>query len=104
VKRVLGVLAFALVLAFGFGDREEPPAAGPAVPLAISETTVPPGWTRPAVPVESVLEPEPATPEEQIVAWLGELGHDAPWHIGGGLVLLGIVAALVIGLEKSRTQ
>jgi hypothetical protein len=103
VKRVLGVLAFALVLAFGFGDREESPAAGPAVPLAISETTVPPGWVRPPV-VPAEPEPEPATPEEQIVAWLGELGHDAPWHIGGGLVLLGIVAALVIGLEKSRTQ
>lgn len=96
-KGLLIALGVALVLAFGVGSRDSEPLAPPvppAVPLAISETTPPPGWVPPG--------PPPVTAEEQLDVWLSQLGAVAGWQLFGGLVLLVILAGLVVGLERSR--
>jgi hypothetical protein len=106
-KEIVVVIAVALVLAFGFGGRkDEPPLpaepapaptvvappAPPAVPLAVSETTPPPGWVNPA----------DMTTEEQLAEWVRSVGRGAAWQLFGGVVVLAILAALVVSLEKGR--
>jgi hypothetical protein len=106
VKRLLLAVGIALVLfAFARHDRDQEvvptpapaaevvSAAPPAVPLSISETTPPAGWVDPAT----------LTPEEQLGAWLAELGSLARGQLFGAAVLLTILAAMVIGLERSRS-
>jgi len=98
MKGVLVAIGIALVLAFGFGrDEDQPPApvAAPAplaVPLAVSETTPPPGWTPPAA----------LTIEQQLGEFLAELGVAARGQIVGAVALLAVLTALVVSLERSR--
>jgi hypothetical protein len=70
VKKLLLVVGFAAVLAFGFGgEQDEAPVptpaaelkAAPALPLEVTETTQPPGWN------------PPDTAEEQLVIALNDL-------------------------------
>jgi len=64
----------------------------PAVPLEISETTPPPGW----------VHPDDRMPEQVLVELLGEGWAAARWQLVGVLVALAILAAIVVGFEKSR--
>lgn len=60
------------------------------VPLAISETTPPPGWD------------PPDTAEEQLALWLGELGRIAVWQVGMALVAVLVVLGLMAYVEHRR--
>lgn len=105
-----GIALAVLLLTGGRPDSDQPPlistvvlpaevgqldTMSPAVtgvPLSISETTQPPGW-----------EPPPALmPEQEIAAWLGELWSDYGAGLGGALVAVAILAALVVAGERSR--
>jgi hypothetical protein len=108
MKLLLVALGIAFVLfAFARADHEQAPApaavAAPAVPLSISETTPPPGW---APPVAAPVPPAsaPVTAEQTLYAWLDGLRQHAAWQAIGALVLLSIVAALVVALERSRAN
>lgn len=113
MKVLLGGLALALLLLAGARPADDTPApvavAAPAapssigeltpavpleVPLSVSETTPPPGWT----------PPESLQPEQEIGQWLGEAWDAAKWQALGGLIFLAIVAALIVASEKSRYQ
>jgi hypothetical protein len=65
------------------------PALEP-VPLAISETTPPPGWD------------PPDTAEEQLAIGLADLGREAAWQGGMAVVAILIVLGLMVGIERRR--
>jgi hypothetical protein len=68
------------------------PAVPLSVPLAISETTTPPGWT----------PPPPPTPEQEILGWFG-IGWDViKWQLVGVVFVLLFLLMMVIAIEKSR--
>jgi hypothetical protein len=105
MKLLLVALGIAFVLfAFARADHEQvpvPPTA--AVPLSVSETTPPPGWAPPvAAPLPPASVPVPV--EQTLYAWLDGLRQHAAWQAIGALVLLSIVAALVVALERSRAN
>jgi hypothetical protein len=112
VKIFLGGLALALLLfasaAPGEAAQEQVPVTAPSevgqldtfapentgVPLSISETTPPPGW----------VHPDDRMPEQVALDLLGEAWDVTKWGLGGALVALAILAALVVAFEKSRYQ
>jgi hypothetical protein len=113
MKAFLGGLALALFLLVGTAPgeaaQEQPvPVAAPSeagqldefapentgVPLSISETTPPPGW----------VHPDDRMPEQVALDLLAEGWDVTKWGVGGALVALGILAALIIAFEKSRYQ
>jgi hypothetical protein len=111
MKLLLVALGIAFVLfAFARADHEQVPVpptaaavAAPAVPLSVSETTPPPGWAPPvAAPLPPASVPVPV--EQTLYAWLDGLRQHAAWQAIGALVLLSIVAALVVALERSRAN
>jgi len=81
VKAFLLAVALAAVLAFGL-DGEPVAAPPPAVPLAVSETTPPPGWAPPAE----------LTVEEELLAWIGSTASSAAWDLVP--VVIGLVVVL----------
>jgi hypothetical protein len=107
VKRLLIAVSIALVLfAIARHDRDQEPVPPPApavvaaptaplaVPLAISETTPPPGW----------VNPSDMTSEQRLGAWLADMGLVVRGGIVGIIAMLSIIAALVVSAEKSRAQ
>lgn len=60
------------------------------VPLAISETTPPPGWD------------PPDTAEEQLALWLGELGQAALEQVAFAIAGVVVVLGLMYYAERRR--
>lgn len=73
-----------------FEDGTVPVPVIEPVPLAISETTPPPGWD------------PPDTAEEQLALWLRELGREAAWQGSMAVVAILVVLGLMFYAEGRR--
>jgi hypothetical protein len=110
VKATLTVLAILALLLIGGRDRDDPPtvefestSAAPAVvepplqpvplevPLSVSETTPPPGWT-----------PPPTTAEGQLAAGVQNLGGQLAWQLALAVVAILVVLGLMFYVEQRR--